>query len=422
MKAGLLVVAVLSALAVLLVVRDGARAQPEAVIATFDVLGETFRVRVENADTIEQVRALERGESTASIPNGRLLRGDGGVNQPWSWHLDPNDIEMAEFAIELCDGTPSMVEEDLDYWVDTVGRYCPWSGELVSVEEDEEKQQSGICIDPIGTFSPRAILGGCIPFETGKDQVLVIGRALLGNDYAPSGTQIQALAGDTLCGQGTGGSKFTLLVLGAAEREGCAGSGESVRFVLDGQSAEETFVWPENSFGFAFLSLTAVDRHAWYWFERTSVSGPALDTVVQGFVAGQLCGKAMIRGEDDLIGFFFVPPGIRGFSRLIVPHSDLQPGCAENGSLVEFRVGGLRAETAVVWQSGVHRLDLLVQGDATCDFLVDPRDATLVLQHTARLVDDVACHGDADRDHDLDAIDARHILEFAAGITTALPL
>jgi hypothetical protein len=30
-------------------------------------------------------------------------------------------------AIELCDGCPQMVEDDLDYWVETVGRFCPWS-------------------------------------------------------------------------------------------------------------------------------------------------------------------------------------------------------------------------------------------------------------------------------------------------------
>jgi hypothetical protein len=114
---------------------SGAGAQDgSAVIATFDVGGETFRVRIENPATIEQVRALERGESAATIPNGKLLAGADG-NEPWSWHLDPVDIEMAEMTIELCDGTPPMVEADLDYWLGTVGRYCPWSAQLVSVED-----------------------------------------------------------------------------------------------------------------------------------------------------------------------------------------------------------------------------------------------------------------------------------------------
>ena len=58
-----------------------------------------------------------------------------GHNEPWSWHLDPVDIEMAEFTIELCDAAPGTVEEDLDYWLNTVGRYCPWGAELVDLED-----------------------------------------------------------------------------------------------------------------------------------------------------------------------------------------------------------------------------------------------------------------------------------------------
>jgi hypothetical protein len=64
----------------------------------------------------------------------------------------------------------------------------------------------------------------------------------------------------------------------------------------------------------------------------------------------------------------------------------------------------------------------MVQGDANCDFLVDSRDATLALQVTAALLSGVPCHADADRDGDIDVFDARHILEFAAAITNALPL
>ncbi len=62
---------------------------------------------------------------------GTLARGDGGFNMPWSWHLLPKTVEVADFTIELCDGRPSMVEADLDYWVDTVKQFCPWGGRLV---------------------------------------------------------------------------------------------------------------------------------------------------------------------------------------------------------------------------------------------------------------------------------------------------
>jgi hypothetical protein len=106
------------------------------IVATFDVVDERFRVWVTNPRTVEQILSLQRGDSSANIPNGVILRGPGKAdhNEPWSWHLDPEQIEMAEIAIEVCDGTPSFVEEELDYFVETVGRYCPWSARLVAVE------------------------------------------------------------------------------------------------------------------------------------------------------------------------------------------------------------------------------------------------------------------------------------------------
>lgn len=92
--------------------------------------GETFRVRIRDADIIaEAERILSSGEQR--IISAPLRRGDGDFNAPWSWHLDPDSVEFADFTIELCDGCPHMVEDDLDYWIDTVGRYCPWSTELV---------------------------------------------------------------------------------------------------------------------------------------------------------------------------------------------------------------------------------------------------------------------------------------------------
>lgn len=108
----------------------------EGVLATFEASGETFRVWVTNPFTVQQILNLAAGRSTASIPNGRVLRGPGAAehNLPWSWHLDPEQIEMAEMTIELCDGIPSYVEAQLDEWVGTIGRFCPWSARLVSVE------------------------------------------------------------------------------------------------------------------------------------------------------------------------------------------------------------------------------------------------------------------------------------------------
>ncbi len=105
------------------------------VLATFDVVGEQYSIFISNEQTIEQVLAVQQGKSQATIPSGHLLKGSVPYNQPWSWHVDSEDVQMAEVTIELCDGTPSQVEANLNYWVDTVKRFCPWNAKLINVED-----------------------------------------------------------------------------------------------------------------------------------------------------------------------------------------------------------------------------------------------------------------------------------------------
>jgi hypothetical protein len=107
------------------------------VLATFRSVDQTFKVFVTKPDTISALFALQRGEATASIPNGRILRGSGAGahNAPYSWHLDPADVEMADQTIEVCDGAPSYVEAHVAEYVDVVGRYCPWGARLVALQD-----------------------------------------------------------------------------------------------------------------------------------------------------------------------------------------------------------------------------------------------------------------------------------------------
>ena len=107
------------------------------VLATFTVEGEPFRLWTDDESTVRDILDLQSGEGTAAIPNGALLRGSGPAefNAPYSWHLDPTDVEMAELTIELCSARPGHVEANVDEWVDVVGRYCPWSAVLVSVDD-----------------------------------------------------------------------------------------------------------------------------------------------------------------------------------------------------------------------------------------------------------------------------------------------
>ena len=89
------------------------------VLAAFEVVDEEFRVGVSNPQTIQQILGLQSGASKANIPNGVVLRGPRKANHngPWSWHLDPEQIEMAEITVEVCDGITSFVEEEVDYFV-----------------------------------------------------------------------------------------------------------------------------------------------------------------------------------------------------------------------------------------------------------------------------------------------------------------
>lgn len=107
------------------------------VLATFDVSGERFAVFVTNPTTISQLFALRQGSGAANIPNGRVRRGPGigNHNAPFDWHLDPEDIHMAEVAIEVCDGRPSHVQQNLGEFIDGIGRYCPWNARLVNLRD-----------------------------------------------------------------------------------------------------------------------------------------------------------------------------------------------------------------------------------------------------------------------------------------------
>ncbi len=105
------------------------------ILVTFDVEGEEYKIFVENEETIADILAVDSGESQATIPSGKIIGEPVFYNEPWSWHIDPLDIHMAEFTIEVCSGLPSHVEDDLDYWVNTVGRFCPWSAEIVEIRD-----------------------------------------------------------------------------------------------------------------------------------------------------------------------------------------------------------------------------------------------------------------------------------------------
>jgi hypothetical protein len=94
--------------------------------------GDNFKVYATDPEAIQLLTDNYYGLNNMFVM-GRLVIGNGGFNSPWSWHLDPDHVTMAEFAIELCDGTPSEVEHDLPYWLFQVETFCPWSSKVIEI-------------------------------------------------------------------------------------------------------------------------------------------------------------------------------------------------------------------------------------------------------------------------------------------------
>jgi hypothetical protein len=103
----------------------------DGVVVTFRVVDEEYKIRLTDPVDIEIARALLAGEEAPGIPNGLVVRGEPDVNTGYSWHIAPESIEFADVTMELCDGRPS----DVEAGIITSDRYCPWSAEVIAIEE-----------------------------------------------------------------------------------------------------------------------------------------------------------------------------------------------------------------------------------------------------------------------------------------------
>ena len=104
----------------------------EGVIVTFEVAGsEQYKIQITDPNNITIARDLLAGNEDPKIPNGIVVRGDVGVNEGYSWHIDPDSLEFADMTTEVCDGLPSDVENEII----TSEYYCPWAAEVIAIEE-----------------------------------------------------------------------------------------------------------------------------------------------------------------------------------------------------------------------------------------------------------------------------------------------
>jgi hypothetical protein len=114
--------------------QDTPTAAPEqkGVVVTFRVAdAEEYKIRLTDPADIDIARQLLAGEEAPSIPNGIVVRGEADVNEGYTWHIDPESVEFADLTVEVCDGRPSDVEQNLI----TSDRYCPWDATVIAIDE-----------------------------------------------------------------------------------------------------------------------------------------------------------------------------------------------------------------------------------------------------------------------------------------------
>lgn len=103
---------------------------------TFSIVSQTLRVYMTNPQSVRDAIDNYYKLNKQNIPGGLLVDNrprKSPYDPQWSWHMKPDSIKMAEAAMEACDGLPSFVENNLDYWT-TLGTYCPWSAQIKSLK------------------------------------------------------------------------------------------------------------------------------------------------------------------------------------------------------------------------------------------------------------------------------------------------
>jgi hypothetical protein len=203
------------------------------------------------------------------------------------------------------------------------------------------------------------------------------GNLYIDSQEAPRGTRIEALIGETVCGEtltardfnssATRGatSLFQISVLSEAEIRGCGRDGAQIRFRVDDRFANETASWtaiptPDpNACVAAVLSGSG---------DRSACSTPASLSLVVGppilLLAGDIRGPGLsfpLRGKVEA----YVDGRLCGVDELqadwywiIVKTDQAEPGCAATGREVTLRVNGVEAPQKTDGTPGARGLDI----------------------------------------------------------------
>ena len=96
----------------------------------FDESDDTFVIWVRERKPIAQLRNdLDKAEGDRRIVSGIVSR-ETPYNRQWSYSMGPGSIVLGDVFIEVCDASPSYVENHRRAWMGD--RWCPWSSYVSS--------------------------------------------------------------------------------------------------------------------------------------------------------------------------------------------------------------------------------------------------------------------------------------------------
>jgi hypothetical protein len=124
------------------------------VLVSATAVDESYRVWLTNATGIAMAYDFAWDRLPWRYQGGffggplRSGPGAGEHNAPWSWHLDPNETSIGEGTVEECQGRPSFVEQNVEAWIQLIGRYCPSIDQLVSIVDYRWMNEGGFASFP----------------------------------------------------------------------------------------------------------------------------------------------------------------------------------------------------------------------------------------------------------------------------------
>ncbi len=135
---------------------------------------QSYLLPLSDPDEIAQARQLIAegpGGSVGSIVSARLVGGSDGFNRDvrapggplWSWHVTEL-LGFADLTIELCDGWPGLVEEDVDGFIANTGATVCFWGYTITEELESAPGYRATRLDSGAWFNP-ATSGQGILFE-----------------------------------------------------------------------------------------------------------------------------------------------------------------------------------------------------------------------------------------------------------------